>query len=288
MISALIAGLAWSAYGQAPLNLALSPEELVGGVAAWWEASPRGWFGTRPVEVGQGRSLGGLVETFWVGAGHTETSFSGYALTVLHRVPDLPQTALPDPDQDPSAINRPEVAGTFSVSYVLAQVGVFRNTWGAVFKGVGILGPDVRAYGGGMDLVWRYTRGTWRYGVGVENLFPLVIRWDRVYEATRPNLLAGLQAPAWPRARIALALRAYTDDQEAGSNFSLLGYGMDVSLLLTWAVSSRWPFTLLMGLDRWNPGVGGTWVWDRMAISIAYRIHLDLGGSFRWAFRYRL
>lgn len=287
MITLLITTVVWRAYGQAPFQLALSPEELVGGVASWWETSPRGWFGPYPAGLGQGQSLGGLMQTFWVGAGHEDSLFSAYVIAALHQISDLPQTTVPDPSQPPSSTNRPIQEGVFQVGYMLMQVGVFRHVWGTVFKGLGIFGPDVRAYGVGMDLVWRQSTPLGRVGLGIENLLPLTVRWGDVYEITRPNVLAGLQTPPWKNARLSLAVRAFTDDQASGSTVAIGGYGVDVSFLLVWT-GQRWPLSLLLGADRWNPAIGGIWRWGQIRLSLAYQLQLDLGGSFRWAFLYHL
>lgn len=286
MIPFLLAALTGTSALQAVFLVPLSPDELVGGPAAWLQAELRGFFPGRPVGAGQGNSFGGAFTSFWAGAGFHGDGGDGFVRFALHRIPDLPETRLPDPSSPPSPDNQPYVDGVFAVHDVIAEVAWFRGMWGLAVRGLALLSPHVRAYGVGLDGWARIARESWRFVAGVENVVPLVVRFPDAVEYARPTLAAGVLRSFSPRLAASVFARLFLDGQTEGSTFQAGPYGVDLAFLMTWRAFSSLPLEVLVGADRWNPGVGIRFSRGRLRISGAYRFHLELGSSFRWSVSY--
>lgn len=286
MIPFLFVAITGTTALQAVFQVPLTPAELVGGAASWLNAPLHGFFPGRPVGLGQGNSFGGALTSFWAGAGWGGSRGEGYVRMALHRIPDLPETRLPDPDAPPSTGNQPYAAGTFAVHDLLVEGAMFRGRWGMVVRGLALLSPHVRAYGAGLDGWFRYRRNGLRMVLGVENLVPLVVRFPDAVEYARPTLAAGVLNAFSPRLQVALFSRMFLDGQTEGSTLALGPYGVDVAFLATWKSSPASPLEVLVGAERWNPGVGLRFLWGRLRIAAGYRFHLELGSSFRWSLVY--
>ncbi len=284
MISLFLTTLTGTSALQAVFLVPLTPAELVGGPAAWLGSDLAGFFPGQPVGVGQGNSFGGAYSSFWAGAGFAGEEGAGFARMGLHRIPDLPETRLPDPSAPPSADNAPYVAGTFTVHYGVGEFGWFRGSWGLVSRGMAIFSPFVRAYGVGLDGWYRLERNTWRLVAGVENLVPLVVRFPDATEYARPDLAFGVRKVLAPGIRMSVFSRMFLDGQAEGSSFQIGPYGVDLAFLLVWRISP--PFQVLAGADRWNPGLGIAFRHGRLRFAAGYRFHLELGSSFRWSLTY--
>jgi len=268
---------------QAVFLVPLTPAELVGGSAAWLDSDLAGFFPKQPVGVGQGNSFGGAYTSFWAGAGFFGERGEGFARMGLHRIPDLPETRLPDSSAPPSADNAPYVAGTFTVHYGVGEFGWFWGPRGMVARGMAIFSPFMRAYGVGLDGWYRIERKTWRFAAGVENLVPLVVRFPDATEYARPDLAFGVRKSLGQALGISMFSRMFLDGQAEGSTLQVGPYGVDLAFLVVWRME---PFQVLFGADRWNPGLGLFYEHGRLRFAVGYRLHLELGSSFRWSLSY--